>query len=463
MGFEGERNLLEQEKAEFGTRTEKGFVDEETEQPPELPFIAVDKTTLTEEIVKNRGWGVDTAHWDWDETPVDPKAKPKGRVNPREIKSHGKYLQNQKQVQNALANDDDVWDRHRRLKAMGKPKNELPSNDSAGNCGLIDKKQCENQPLDASNEAQESNRGKSEAGETITGETVTGEVGGEVERREIERADLVPSTSPEMGSLEDWEVVSTPGKDHHISLPKVAIYKCEDTPFSDEVLGRIQKVFTSRGVEEGEIRVVDVTNDYEMQTHLQSQSGEPSFPIISICGHNVAGEEALSRLAAETGAIERHLQATHPLGKEDDLELGSFGKMLGAGETIATGMGSIISLPFSLLWSAPPPEKSESGLSGEDVEFRVVHTNWYYRRLHRIFRFGKDSICRLHPDHRDLRASHRYSSVTKVKYQDDVNIVIEYDDGGAPDYVQARKEDVARMVSIILEKNGGVVVDTSLG
>jgi len=244
----------------------------------------------------------------------------------------------------------------------------------------------------------------------------------------------------------------------------VAIYKREDTPLSDDVLSRIKKVFISRGVQEGDLRVVDVTNDYEMQTILLSQSGgrdSSSFPIISICGHTVGGEEALFRLAAQTGAIERHLQTRnyHLGGNQKNLELGNFDKMLGAGESFAAGMGSIISLPFSLLWSAPPQDNTTK--AEESVEFKVIHTNWYYRRLHRIFKFDGEKISRLHPDQRDLRASHLYSSVTKVKYQDEVNIVIEYDDGGA-DYIQARKEDVEQMVSIIQSKTDGVVVDTSL-
>ena len=409
----------------------------------EIPFVNVDKNQLTEEVIEKRGWGMDTAVWEWSGEEEGGsgggggggggEGKVKGRVNPREIKKHGRLLENEKQVKNSKATDDDIFSRHQRLKAMGKKK---PKRETQGGEGREGREGREGGK--GGKDSLEPQTGSSERPTLDNNETGNDNVlGSEVREEKKEPKEETKEEGRRDSFDEDWEVIETDGSSPFISLPKVVVYK-HHTPLSNERLERIQNVFEGKGMEKGEeVKVVDVANDYEMQSFLSEMGGgegKVCYPVISICGHLVYGEEALMKLGEETGGIEQYLQGMGGRNCEGDkgngddengdggnhndddnnnnndnnddidsnshLELGNFDKMLGAGETLANGMGSIISLPFSLLWSSPPETKQ---VKKEGEEFKVIHTNWYYRRLHRIFRFEEDKISRLHPDHRDVR------------------------------------------------------------
>ena len=131
-----------------------------------------------------------------------------------------------------------------------------------------------------------------------------------------------------------------------------------------------------------------------------------------------------------------------------ELQLGAIGSVLNAGESIVSGVGSLLYMPVALVnWtlgtsSQPPPDPQ-----GE--EFTVVNINWYGRELHRIFRFTDKFIERVHPTTRQVRASFPYSAITKVVRKDDTNLVIYYNDG-QEDWIRCPSKDIDRILHLLV-------------
>jgi len=74
--------------------------------------------------MKNRGWGVHTATWEWGDG--DPKSR---GVRNRDLKACLKELENEKRIRDSVVKDNELWEGHRLLKMMGQinhPKKESP-------------------------------------------------------------------------------------------------------------------------------------------------------------------------------------------------------------------------------------------------------------------------------------------------------------------------------------------------
>jgi len=107
----------------------------------------------------------------------------------------------------------------------------------------------------------------------------------------------------------------------------------------------------------------------------------------------------------------------------------------------------------------------------------VLHTNWYWRNLVRIFRFSDSAFYRIQPTGKAIRATHEYASVFKliverprtepppqyvVDSNDDAHkhavMVIYYNDGCTPDWITSSVTSVSRMVKILCERNPSIVL-----
>ena len=122
-------------------------------------------------------------------------------------------------------------------------------------------------------------------------------------------------------------------------------------------------------------------------------------------------------------------------------------------ESVASGVNSLLWMPFSLLaypfMSETPTENKDT----DDIDIDIVHTNWYWRNLKRRFRFTKQEILRIHPTHGDVRARHSYADIRSVKIVDDTQFVIYYRDDSPPDFVTATEEATATMFNIIKSRS----------
>jgi hypothetical protein len=106
------------------------------------------------------------------------------------------------------------------------------------------------------------------------------------------------------------------------------------------------------------------------------------------------------------------------------LRLGFVDRCLDATERASSAISSVIAAPLTLLtwpFSSPatpaaPPEN--------DLDFHVLHTNWYWRSLHRIFRLSDRTLLRVHPVHLDVRASHPFSTLACFHFVDDSNAIL---------------------------------------
>eukprot|EP00010_Vexillifera_abyssalis_P008514 CAMPEP_0201545304 /NCGR_PEP_ID=MMETSP0173_2-20130828/1830_1 /ASSEMBLY_ACC=CAM_ASM_000268 /TAXON_ID=218659 /ORGANISM="Vexillifera sp., Strain DIVA3 564/2" /LENGTH=548 /DNA_ID=CAMNT_0047953665 /DNA_START=23 /DNA_END=1669 /DNA_ORIENTATION=+ len=249
--------------------------------------------------------------------------------------------------------------------------------------------------------------------------------------------------------------------------PVVGIYyrKGDDDKIMEDI-GTLKAIFKQKGIDDKEIRVVDASADLELQAWLKEKCGD-RLPLPMVVIHDqpignfddvydlIKAKKLGDLLAA--GPLEAPVDA-HSEYQQDpnapELSVGVLGSVLNAGEFVMSGVGSLLMLPITLItW----PFRSAAEEPPEGVDFLVVHQNWYWRNLHRIFRFTDDSIMRIHPTHKDVRAIHRYDTVEKISVTDESNIVIQYTDGSSPDYIRANPEAVRQMITIMMKKSNNAI------
>jgi len=85
-------------------------------------------------------------------------------------------------------------------------------------------------------------------------------------------------------------------------------------------------------------------------------------------------------------------------------------------------------------------------------QFEVIHTNWYYRRLNRIYCFDENIFIRVHPVQKDPRAFHAYTEVKNIRIKDNQNIIISYNDATSPDYITSTTSNINHMIEIFSQK-----------
>eukprot|EP01098_Paradermamoeba_levis_P000085 TRINITY_DN10091_c0_g1_i1.p1 TRINITY_DN10091_c0_g1~~TRINITY_DN10091_c0_g1_i1.p1 ORF type:complete len:349 (-),score=108.33 TRINITY_DN10091_c0_g1_i1:97-1116(-) len=86
-------------------------------------------------------------------------------------------------------------------------------------------------------------------------------------------------------------------------------------------------------------------------------------------------------------------------------------------------------------------------------DFPVLHTNWYWRRLERVFRFKPKSFLRVHPSTGQIRAVKDYTEVEKIQLVDKNSLIIFYKDGSSPDFVVTSFANLKKMVRIFIQRS----------
>jgi len=232
---------------------------------------------------------------------------------------------------------------------------------------------------------------------------------------------------------------------------------------SEEKASKLRSVFTELGVNNLAIQVNDISGDYELASFLKScyKNENIVYPFVSIHGKPVGNFDKVMELHSQ-GKLKEYIdkpEAIVDFTREDKSYVGQnvFDHCLDAAEYVISGVSTILWLPITILtW---PFASGKPLLSKEphDIDIPVVHTNWYWRGLKRIFRFSSDKIIRIHPSHMDVRASHPYSSVISIQILDRNNLVIQYGSSGA-DYLTVEEKDIQLIKEIIQRKNPNVSV-----
>ena len=255
--------------------------------------------------------------------------------------------------------------------------------------------------------------------------------------------------------------------------PVVSVYIRSDTDQSvtDANLTKIKAIFTLKDIASEDVRVLDVTHDYEFQRYLKERcGGRLPFPVIFIRDHPVGDLNDLLALQNQGGKIDELLKDRPENNGEDasdsspsssDLELGFMDKCLNVGEYVVGGVSTMLWLPITIItWPFRSDSTPEKGAN--DVDIHVIHTNWYWRNLRRIFRFSDDFFARIHPSHLDVRAVHKYDTIEKISLIDSKNIVFVYKDGSSPDYIRATAADIQSIITLVTSRcKGAVVIDKS--
>jgi len=96
--------------------------------------------------------------------------------------------------------------------------------------------------------------------------------------------------------------------------------------------------------------------------------------------------------------------------------------------------------------------KSAHATSNSHIEFDIVHTNWYSRRLRRKLRFLDQVFVRIHPKHGDIRAAHKYSEIEFITMTDSTTLVFNYTTGASPDWIHCTPHDLPVILNILKQK-----------
>lgn len=152
--------------------------------------------------------------------------------------------------------------------------------------------------------------------------------------------------------------------------------------------------------------------------------------------------------------------------KEEELSLGVLDQVLNVTEFLVSGVSTLAFLPvtgpmwaLSAVWTGLLGSRSKNQNDNnnnekhQDIDFEVIHTNWYWRHLKRIFRFTDTKILRLHPKYLDnTRAAHEYNSVSSLELIDPQNLIISYNDSSPSDYIRSKPSNILKMMKLILQR-----------
>jgi len=232
---------------------------------------------------------------------------------------------------------------------------------------------------------------------------------------------------------------------------------------SDEKAANLKQVFTSLGVNPLAIVICDISSDYELASFLKSCYRDENivYPFVSIHGKPVGNYDKIMELN-NNGTLRQYIDTPDSivdLTREGASFVGQnvLDHCLDAAEYVISGVSTILWLPITILTWPFSGGKPQLSKQSKDVDIPVVHTNWYWRGLKRIFRFSSDKIIRIHPSHMDVRASHLYTSIDSIQIIDANNMKIQYNAQGA-DYLTAEVSDIQLMMEIITRKNPKVIV-----
>eukprot|EP01128_Nolandella_sp_AFSM9_P004464 TRINITY_DN2007_c0_g1_i1.p1 TRINITY_DN2007_c0_g1~~TRINITY_DN2007_c0_g1_i1.p1 ORF type:complete len:664 (+),score=204.17 TRINITY_DN2007_c0_g1_i1:65-1993(+) len=254
-------------------------------------------------------------------------------------------------------------------------------------------------------------------------------------------------------------------------LPLFSIYynSKDDSSDTAPVRNTIKKFLSTIPVAPKDIKEVDLATDYELGGFIKAQgNGVPLvYPVVFLRATFVGNLEALVAWRA-SGKLTRQIN-----GDMSDSENGDSGSDLPSGpvpvssdasapslgvlDKALEGMETMASYLNPLSWLPWSTTKSPS--TDDSMEFDVIHTNWYWRKLRRKFRFTETVILRIHAKHGDVRAAHPYSEVASLKRPNPYNLVISYSTSSSPDYIKASTPDIDAMISILLEKNPALKVE----
>ena len=244
--------------------------------------------------------------------------------------------------------------------------------------------------------------------------------------------------------------------------PRVSIYVGKESDLSHVDYQRVKEVFIKKEITEKQIRILDIATDKEIEQFLKSSLKQDPlvFPLVCVDGQPIGTPADVYKM--DDAKIENILSSTPeaPLfhtGSDDDgseVHLGALNQVLYAGEYL----GSLLMMPVNVLtW----PFKSDTNEKKQetDVEFDVIHTNWYWRSQWRILRFSDTSVKRLGPRQRDVRAVHAYDTISLIRVTDSQNIVFHYNNDNSPDYVHASEKHIKEMLRIVKTKKPDLMIE----
>ncbi|MDP2438356.1 MAG: hypothetical protein Q8P67_21630 [archaeon] len=281
---------------------------------------------------------------------------------------------------------------------------------------------------------------------------------------EEQRADIFLMAQEAPAESSELSISGADGDHHQHRMPTVAVFFNDQATAAELTDAEYLKGrFLTLSVPESQIRVCDVTKDPEMAAWMNEQlrnSGKAfSNPLVFIHRFPIGNRKDVDELVANnqhTALLQNPGDRVDGAGSADDgsLSVGVFGGLLNVGEALGSGLWSVATAPIALgkwLWGTASPEP-ETG-----IDFLVVHQNWYWRNLHRVFRFTEKGILRMHPSHKDVRAQHDYTSIEQVQVVDNHNIRISYKDGSAEDWIRAPQADLIRMLVLFNERSQGTI------
>merc|ERR1711862_891593 len=236
----------------------------------------------------------------------------------------------------------------------------------------------------------------------------------ELEARAKTEADELAKIASEKAALEEELRKTREEKLAQQSPPKISIYtrkqQSEKDHNQDEITEEIKEKFILNGFSDNEIKVIDVSCDMELASFLKNICGDLEnlkFPIVCTGNMPIGTIEQVNTLIDGTGVF---------VGQ------GVLDHCLDAAEYVVSGVSTLLWLPVSIVTYPFRSEKPGLEKGADDVDFDIVHTNWYWRNLKRRFRFTKNGILRIHPTHNDIRASHPYSSILAIKVLSETTI-----------------------------------------
>lgn len=223
-------------------------------------------------------------------------------------------------------------------------------------------------------------------------------------------------------------------------------------------LERVIEKLNTVDVPREHVCIVDASSDFELMSFLKETfGGEVSFPLVKVGAKYVGSVEQLEAMPAEEIAAiagAAYEQSTGPEEAHDTVYVGRgvLDACLDAAEYAAYGVSSLVWLPVTLLTWPFSRSTPEIPKGPRDVEFDLVHTNWYWRNLKRRFRFADAHIYRIHPVHGDIRAAHLYTAVESVTRRSPTSLVICYNDGSTPDEVHAVEKVCDEIIQLITKR-----------
>jgi len=213
----------------------------------------------------------------------------------------------------------------------------------------------------------------------------------------------------------------------------------------------IQRFLVSAGVNEADIKVVDLKNDFELASMIKSIANSlpnnADSPIVFVKGKYLGDEQRLRQIfssgdiqstIANILATQTDVSAGHARSTVDVPRLGMLDRTLENVETVFSYLN-----PVGWLRKANTTEKSL-----DVVEFDVIHTNWYWRNQKRKLQFHPQGFRRLHPTYGDVRSSQSYSDISKIEIKSPTLMIFHYKTSSS-DWIKCSSKDQQEIISII--------------